>query len=900
MEAHQWQQVRRVFEAAIESPAAERAAFALKAAASEGFDQAMREALLTLLSLDQTGPDNTEIVADACPQLLASLDPGTLAPGQQIGAWRVLRLLGRGGMGTVHLVTRASRDFEQLGAMKRAFGGWDAAELQRRFREERRILSSLRHPRIAALVDGGEDPDGRPYLVTEFVDGLSITEFCDRNRLGIDARLELFVSVCDAVAHAHRSLIVHRDIKPSNILVDPHGHVKLLDFGIAKLLETDGGATGTAARLFTPDYAAPEQIKGGPVTTRVDIHALGMLLHELLCGCRPFVSTAATATGRGIRTALRPSQAVTEQADAADRAGTRQATPRRLRARLRGDLDAIIMTALREDPDDRQVSVEALADDIRRHLRREPVAARRGDRRYRARLFLRRHALATGLAAVALLSLVGGLTATAWQAREAVLQREAARAEASKARAALGFMTELFEHADPDASQGQQITAEALLARGVERIGESLQDQPLARAELVRAMGQAHLGLGLYEQAHGLLAEARELDAHSDRTELAYAISLFELGRYPEAIEVLTALVEGPARFDPVDPVVRGRALHRIGMAQQALNQLDAAEASYEAALAWQRARFGDDHRETEETIFSQASLLTLRRRAPEALPLTTAVLERQRRADPGDDTALLRALAAQAMVVSNTGPVSLAESLRREELALAERIYGSGHPRSLRSQNNLATILAAAGQYQEALDLTAIVLEARRRQLGPDHPSVGLSANNLAELLLLQGRIQEAEAPAAEALRIRLAHYGENHHNTANALRTAGSIALEAGRLDEARALLERSVAAFQVALPEQPRSALAAINNLVRTRIALAAPDPGCALATEASGLIGPESAAAVQQYQHALLAACRRLLGEASAEPALRAALDILDSDLGSDARQTRIVREIVNSL
>ncbi|HEX7770656.1 MAG TPA: serine/threonine-protein kinase, partial [Dokdonella sp.] len=399
----EWQRARALFEAAVERPQAERHAFVIDACAAGGSSVAtIRDRVLAMLVADDAATRGDAGLAEVAPDLFAQFDddPGVddrqALIGTRVGPWKLVRQLGHGGMGAVYLAERVAEDFEQRAAIKLVRPGWDAGDMQRRFREERRILAGLDHPQIAHLIDGGETADGKPYLVMEYVDGQPLCVHCDARRLSIAERLQLFLAVCAGVAHAHRNLVVHRDIKPSNILVSATGEVKLLDFGIARLLEHGADATGTALRLFTPEYAAPEQIRGDPITTSADVYALGLVLFELLTGGRPYDHAAATASGRQLailtREPIRPSQlAQSRDVGARGLAAMRQLEPRQLGARLQGDLDAIVLKALRKEPQQRYASVEALADDLRRHLNHEPVAARRGTWRYQSARFLRRH-----------------------------------------------------------------------------------------------------------------------------------------------------------------------------------------------------------------------------------------------------------------------------------------------------------------------------------------------------------------------------------------------------------------------------------------------------------------------------------------------------------------------------
>ncbi|MEM8559926.1 MAG: serine/threonine-protein kinase, partial [Bacteroidota bacterium] len=419
----------------------------------------------------------------------------------QIGRWHVEAPLGQGGMGTVYRVRRADGVVEQTAALKLL----DSVrpDVVARFAQERQILAQLDHPGLARLLDGGATAEGRPYLVMEYVDGVPITAYATAHRLSVEARVALMVGVCEAVQAAHQRLIVHRDLKPSNIFVQaqadgraqdetqpteraqqPGARVKLLDFGIAKLMADDTAGesatlrTQTEQRLLTPAYAAPEQLDGGPISTATDVYALGVVLYELLTGQRPFeaATPSALAAAQLQGDARRPSTRTATSSDALlAEAGLPAVQP--LSRALRGDLDAICLKALRRDPGDRYPSVDALRDDLLRMLDGRPVAARDGATAYRVGRFVKRYALAVTLAAVAVLALVGGLGIALWQARVAATEAEAAREQARRAEATVAFMTGLFEQVDPAEARGRALAPADLVARGRSQI-DALATQP--------------------------------------------------------------------------------------------------------------------------------------------------------------------------------------------------------------------------------------------------------------------------------------------------------------------------------------------------------------------------------------------------------------------------------------
>ncbi len=900
MSASDWRRIRELFEQSLDLPAAERAAF-LEGSCADRPD--LRAEVEAMLAADaQAQHDNTSLGA-AAPELLQALNDNERQQetdaliGLRLGPWRLLREIGRGGMGAVYLAERDDGEYTQQAAIKLVRPGWDVDELLQRFRGERQILATLNHPNIARLLDGGVSSDGKPYLVLEYVEGSEIGHYCNSQKLGLEARLRLFLTVCDAVSHAHRRLVVHRDLKPSNIMIDGTGQVKLLDFGIAKLIEPEAGIAVSATRMFTPEYAAPEQVRGEAVTTGVDVYALGLLLYDLLTGRRPYGATASTpaAYEQAILTQepQRPSRAAIESDDeAGSRAAARSLDPAHLSAQLRGDLDAIVLKALRKEPEQRYDAVAAFVEDVQNYLERKPVSARRGNLRYRVMRFLQRHALATGLVLVAVVSLISGLGIALWQA-------EQARAEARKSKAALEFMTGLFTLADPAESQGEQITARELLTKGTQRIRIQMRDEPAARSDLLLAMGDAYRGLGLFKQALPLLDEARQYADDASAATLSHARVMHDLGRYQEAIDELLELRASQLRLLAIDQDFIDEIDLRLAVAYQTLNQLDISESFYVRALNSQRRRHGMASRQTQEIVLRYVALLILRDRADDARPLTAAVVAAVRVQEPRDDEFFARVLSAHAMVVSNTGPFGEAESLRLEELALIDAIYGPDHPLSQSTRNDLASVYFNQFRYEEAGVLFEQVLRARTRQFSPEHPSIALAANNLGNTLLALQRPLDARPYVVQALNIRLAAFGERHQTTGMSLRALANVEFDLGDLAKSEALLLRAIASFEAALGPNNNTMIGSLNDLVRTRLALGTSEPDCTIARRALILSDAEKepTRAEAQYQFALLGACQATRGDPSGFQALRTALPIIQAAFGQHDRRTRVVTALL---
>jgi eukaryotic-like serine/threonine-protein kinase len=808
-----WQRLEALFDEAVTLTAGDRAVFL------EALEPPVRERLEALLAADARAAGFLQDSADAyLPDLAGARDadaepPGALQPGRQVGPYRIEREIGRGGMGWVFLAHRADGAFEQRVALKVVRAGIDDEELVGRFLQERQILAGLEHPNIARLVDGGLIADGRPFFAMEYVEGEPITASCDARRLGLDRRLDLFLSVCDAVRYAHQRLVVHRDLKPSNTLVAPDGRVKLLDFGIATLLQDEAGAPmadRAGWRILTPDYAAPEQVRGEPVTTATDVYALGVLLYELLAGRRPWrlrgLPPAEIEDVVCDRAPERPSDAagrtplepggpgaappVTPEEIALAR-GTR---PEVLRRRLRGDLDAIVLHALEKDPARRYPSVDALVDDLSRYRRGLPVRARPDTTPYRARRFVARHAMGLAASVLVLLSLVGGLVGTAWQAR--VASREAA-----KAREVAAFLTSLFAVAHPGESRGASITARELVDRGAARISSDLAGQPAIQAELLNVVGIIYRELGLWEDAEGHLARALELRRglhRGDHAEVADTLNalanvLIERGELARADPIVGEVVSMRRRlFGDRHPAVAD-ALSHAGALRQRQGRLDEAIAAAREALAIDRQVHGSQHAAVAADLNNLGVNLNFagdyagaEAAHREALAIRQVVLD-----EGHPDVAT--SLGNLAVVLSQLGRNDEAERLEREVLAIRTRVYGERHPWVALSLNNLATRLASLGRYEEAEDMHRHAFAIRYEVLGPGHPDTLASLNNTAVAAYRRGDLAAAETAFREAFEASSEGFGPEHRLTMTAAANVGVVLSDRGRYEEAEVFLSR-----------------------------------------------------------------------------------------------------------
>ncbi|MEM6793065.1 MAG: serine/threonine-protein kinase [Acidobacteriota bacterium] len=522
--------------------------------------------------------------------------PEGVEPGQRLGSYRIVERIGVGGMGVVLLAEREDQEFERRVAIKILRAGFDLPELVQRFVTERQILAQLEHPHIAALYEGGTTSDGRPYLVMEHVQGLPIHQYCDEQRLGVEERVRLMVKVCNAVAYAHSRLVVHRDLKPSNLLVTEEGEPKLLDFGIAKLLDPEAfpltvARTVTGQSPMTPHYASPEQIRGGAITTASDVYSLGVMLYRLLAGRLPHRLKAGGSREdllKAIETTRlsRPSEAVLEESAPDDEevfsltASHRQA----LHRSLLGDLDSIVLKALRPEARHRYSSPGEMARDLERHLNGLPVAARQDTWRYRAGKFIRRHRLGVGLTAAAALMLTTLSLFLTWQSAVVTRERNAALAARDQAEVArkgeekvVSYLIELFEAADPQKSQGEDVTARDLVEAGAGQIEDLVQEDPAVGARLAYALARVHDAIGLLDPAVELYRRTQEiLDGLENPSRVLAARTLRDLavvyvqqGKFEEAEPLLDESIRQARMTDsPFELAKRTRALSLVSPLQ--------------------------------------------------------------------------------------------------------------------------------------------------------------------------------------------------------------------------------------------------------------------------------------------------------------------------------------------
>ena len=771
-----WKRIEAVFDQALDRPAGERAAFLDRSCTG---DPELRRQVQALL--DAAGQANG-FLEDGVEAALSELPVGPggvmLAPGHRVGPFRVVREIGRGGMGVVYLAERADGHFEQRVALKLLGSQTALPDLIRRFARERQILAKLEHPNIARLIDGGVSDDSVPYFAMEYVEGRPITEDCDGGRLGVDARLERFLQVCDAVAYAHANLVVHRDLKPGNILVSRQGTVRLLDFGIAALIEPsadDAATTRTAAHAMTPAYAAPEQVRGEEATTATDVYCLGVVLYELLTGRRPFddAGTLPLDVQRAILEdePVRPSTAVAVRRadlpgqapdDPALRAHARGASPAALSRRLHGDLDTIPLTALRKRAADRYATVEALRRDVERYLRHEPIAARPDSRAYRAARFVRRHRVGVTATAIAVLALVAGTAAATVGLVRARRAERAAMLEAETAKQVSEFLTRSFRLSSPEETSGETVTARQILDEGAARVEAELANQPRLQVRLMTTIGNVYMQLGLYERAAMLLDRAVE---------------------------------RARSALGPSEPEF-SFALNGRGTLAYEIDDYAVAGSLYEEALAARELALGPDHPEVAALLNNLGNVRSLTGDTAAARALLARSLAIRERALEPDHPDIAQSLLSLAYLLGKVGEPDRARETSLRAVGIYERSLGPDHPRVALTLNVLAGEEFAAGDYAGAIADYRRVLDIREKSYGVEHRLFGESLYNLARTLSRQGDLTEAEPLAARAQATYDATLPPSHPARADALFLRAEIAAQLGRRNEALARLKEFVA--------------------------------------------------------------------------------------------------------
>jgi serine/threonine-protein kinase len=752
-----WTRIAELFDELAERSAQQREQRLLELART---DAALAAEVRALLAADEDGnPLLDQSAAVVVPTLLDDTAPLD----RRAGPYRLLRPIGEGGMGVVWLAERSDGAFEQQVAVKVLKRGMDTHAILRRFLQERRILARLHHMHIVRLVDGGMSSDGRPFYVMDHVAGEPITTHASRRHLDVAARVALLAKVAEAVAYAHTQLVVHRDLKPSNVLVDDAGEPRVLDFGIAKLIEESGEQTmtGTGARVLSPAYAAPEQILGESVGTPTDVYALGLMLCELLVGRLPqrrrTAAPAQLAQDAAQETSERASAlAVQLSRDSVVALYGGDADTRRLARTLAGDLDVIIATALQRDPERRYPTAAAFADDLRRWLDGRPITARAESAAYRLTKFVRRHRVGVAAATVVALSLIAGLGIALWQAEQARQQATLAQQQAARAERVKAFLIAIFQQNDPSVAKGEELSAAETLRRGRAGLDASMAEDPQTRGELLLTIAEIEGNLGALQDG-------------------------------------IVTVEQGYALIDKNVPPDDPRRVYALTVRGGLYNNADRnpeAERDFKDALAIMQKNPNVDPTLVESVQSKLAYVVTVTQSAAAAVTLQRGLVERVQRRLGNDDPAVADHRIALALFLEEAGEYAAAEEQYRLAMPILTRERGAQEPRVCEAERNYAGLLDRLGRAKEAEPSFARALGCYEKLYGRMSTPYARALFSRGILLLGQSRYTESEAD----FRFVLAMPGDDDYTAAHAHRYLGRALEGLGRYAEAASELSEA----------------------------------------------------------------------------------------------------------
>jgi serine/threonine protein kinase/tetratricopeptide (TPR) repeat protein len=757
--------------------------------------------------------------------------------------YKLIEELGKGGMGIVYKA-------EQIKPVKRGVAlkviklGMDTGQVVARFETERQALAVMNHPNIAKVFDAGATERGRPYFVMELVQGVPITEYCDKHKLRTRERLELFMAVCEAVQHAHQKGVIHRDLKPSNVIVSVQENKpvpKIIDFGIAK-------ATGhrlTERTLFTeqgqligtPEYMSPEQaeMSGLDIDTRTDIYSLGVMLYELLVGVLPFEPKTIREAGFSeIQRMIRetdPPKASTRLSKLGDTqtsiAEHRRTDPVSLQRQLKGDLDWITMKAMSKDRTQRYASASELASDIMRHLKHDPILASPPSTIYRIRKYVRRHKTGVVAAALVVLAMVIGITGTSIGLVKARLAEKKAKTEAETARQVSDFLVDLFKVSDPSEAKGNTITAREILDEGANKIATSLQDQPPVQARMMNTIGKVYMNLGLYKQSAPLLENALELrrkvygENYIEVAESLYNLSLLytEEAKYDEAESLgkrsfdIREKALGPEHPDTAE------SLSNLGEIYRKMGKFDEAESFFRRSLDVREKALGPEHTDVASSLNSVANVAQQQGKYDLAEPLYKRALKIWEKVLGQDNLKVANCLNNLALLYWKQDKFEEAEPLYKRCLSIKEKVYGPEHPDVALSLHNLGLLYSTQGRFTEAESLYRRSIRIEEETRGPDHPDVALKLDSLAILFCRHDKFEESIPFFQRSLEIREKALGPDHPDVAFSL---NNLAATYGNLkmhDKIESLFKRALSIREKAYgPDHPLVA-ASLQNLGHT---------------------------------------------------------------------------------
>lgn len=803
MQKKHWQRIETILDTVLSLPEHERASYLTYACNDD--EELLQEVKSILWGIEESekthyleraSADNRELIDELAQKNDTSNEDYYI--GKQIGHYKIIESAGTGGMGTVYRAERSDGQFHQSVAIKLLKHGYHSSEIIHRFRIEQEILANLHHPNIAQLYDAGLTDDGTPYLIMEYVDGVPINVYANCHRLTIRERLDLFIKVCDTVQFAHTNLVIHRDLKTQNILVNTQGQIKILDFGVAKLIDpasTDITLIETQpGQLFwTPHYASPEQIRGDAVSTTSDVYSLGVLLYKLLTDTYPFDLSGKTFSEISYTVInhepTSPSETVKKSQNIEHIAITRNLTAGELKKELKGDLDSIVLKTLRKGPKARFESARQLVEDLQRYQNNLPVLSRKGNLRYLARKFIRRNAVLVTFLLMLLITISGLVM---YYTTQVTGQRNKAIMEAQKAQILTNFMINIFKNADPYDQNKKNLTAREILDRSTRRVQTSISD-PDIKATMLAALGGIYEDLGMYSKAKPLFLDAMNIRENLDpgnirdmassyynwadinelmgnyetsknyfkksgrmylrmNDDSSYAKNILELGwvcyltaDYSEADSLVTTAMN-------IDRVIYGNHSKRVARSYQYLAWINSGEGDYKAAdslfrraLSQRELLYKGDHPLVAQTLAGLGRTLYNEQQYDSAEMYINKSLAMNKRLFGNVHPNIAKILDVLGLIKQRKHEYDLSQQFISKALQMDRKIYGNYAPETIETLGDLATTYFYAKQYQKAADIFIQVKDTNIKALGPDHPEVATDYNNVAMCLWKAGKKQEA-----------------------------------------------------------------------------------------------------------------------------------------------------------
>lgn len=808
MEHTNWDKIETIIDEALKLPASRRETYIEQ----ECGDNPVLKSEVTLMLesifqsegwLENPG-DYKEIFVEDISNDLDQLTSQRELIGVEVGSYSVKEKLGEGGMGAVYLAERSDGAFEHRVALKVIRRGSATQSNIQRFEQERNILASLSHPGIARLFDGGITEDGFPYLIMEYIDGRPIDEYCKEERLSLNERIDLFKNVLKAVRHAHENLIVHRDLKPANILVTKKRQVKILDFGISKILEPNPSAplTQNRARLLTPRYAAPEQVRQQPVTTSTDLYALGVIFYRLLAEVHPFDFSNISQ--------YETEQKILNEEPEAPSSKVQSSSPV-LAHKLRGDLDAIALKAIRKETNQRYRVANEFLDDLQRYQQNLPVSACRDSAKYRSRKFLKRHKSAIGIAAGIVIMIISFATFYTWQITQ---ERNQARIEAEKAKEISSFLTEIFQTRNPMYEPGGTPSAVTLLEGGENRIQE-LEQQPAVQAQLLNVIGRAYQSLGQFQKAESLLVKSLEIrkeiypPTHPELgTGFSSLASLFgKTGNFSKAGSLHSKALNIRRASLGNSHLLTAESLNNLGVVNTNVGKYETADSTFQEALTIYRRTTGNNEEKIARVLSNRGSIYRELGNYGKAETLFREALEIWKDTHGDIHPSTAEGYNDLALVHNHMGNIKTADSLYQKALAIKKELYPASHPSISHTLDNIGVMYGKEGDLEKAENYLLKALEMRRKILADDAPKLAASFNNVGRLYKEMGNYKQAEHYLNKALEIDKKIYGPDHPYVGGDLKNLGHVFKSLDDLETSKNYFNRALTIFQEVLPPSHR---------------------------------------------------------------------------------------------